>query len=93
MADLNLRMSIWASPYKDGQIAAGTPSQLASPPDVFLSYYTGTPLSLEYVGQAPGFVAGAVQINFVTPLDAQTGPTVQVSFGGINPENPTIAIK
>ena len=49
MADLNLRMSIWASPYKDGQIAAGTPSQLASPPDVFLSYYTGTPLSLEYV--------------------------------------------
>jgi uncharacterized protein (TIGR03437 family) len=92
-------VSIWASglgvmspPYQDGQIAQGTPSQLALPPGLYVTN-TGTPLSLEYAGQAPGFVAGAVQINFTIPTYAQTGPAVQVSFGEFYPQSATIAIK
>ncbi len=40
----------------------------------------GRPAVVEYAGSAPGFVAGLIQINVRTPLDAPTGTNVPIEI-------------
>jgi uncharacterized protein (TIGR03437 family) len=69
--------------YADGQIVDGTAATLAAlvnPPQVtFGSLNYGAPQGqVVYAGQAPDLVAGAIQVNFIVPLNAPTGPAVSV---------------
>jgi uncharacterized protein (TIGR03437 family) len=79
-------VSIWAtgfgamSPaYPDGLIVRGALSQLVPAPNVFVGGLS-VPATIQYGGQAPDLVAGAVQINFVVPQDAPIGPATGISF-------------
>jgi uncharacterized protein (TIGR03437 family) len=69
--------------YADGQIVDGTAATLAAlvnPPQVtFGSLNYGAPQGqVVYAGQAPDLVAGAIQVNFIVPLNAPAGPAVPV---------------
>jgi uncharacterized protein (TIGR03437 family) len=71
--------------YADGQVVEGTASTLAAlvnpPTVVFGSFNSGAPQGqIEYAGQAPDLVAGAVQVNFMVPMDSPTGVAVPVYF-------------
>ena len=79
-------VSLWGTgfgamspPYPDGLIVSGALSQLVLAPNVYVGGLS-VPATIQYAGQAPGFVAGAVQINFVVPQDAPTGPAIGISF-------------
>ena len=37
--------------------------------------------AVQYIGQAPGLVAGAIQLNVVVPPDAPSGPSVPIYIG------------
>lgn len=89
-------VSIWATgfgimspPYPDGLIVEGALSQLVPAPTVFVGGIS-VPATIQYAGQAPDLVAGAVQINFVVPQDAPTGPAIGISF---DPPDFTIGFK
>jgi uncharacterized protein (TIGR03437 family) len=83
-------MAIWmtgAGPlsqsYADGQIVVGTAETLAalvSPPQLDFGSlnYDAPQAVIVYAGQAPGLVAGAVQVNFTVPLGAPSGAAVPV---------------
>jgi uncharacterized protein (TIGR03437 family) len=69
--------------YADGQIVDGTAATLAAlvnPPQVNVgSLNYGAPQGqVVYAGQAPDLVAGAIQVNFIVPLNAPAGPAVPV---------------
>lgn len=90
-------VSIWATgvgalaaPLRDGQIAQGPPPLLAATPSV----YVGPSLlaEVQYAGQAPEMVAGAIQINVVIPADTPPGPMVPIYvYEGY--QRATIAVK
>jgi uncharacterized protein (TIGR03437 family) len=91
-------VSVWATglglmdpPYPDGHVVQGNLSQLVLTPTLYVND-AGAQASFQYVGQAPGMVAGAVQINFVIPTFAHTGPAVQV-FIDYFQQGATIAIQ
>ena len=55
----------------------------------------GVPAVTNYRGEAPGLVAGVIQVNAIVPANIGTGPqTVVITVGGINsPAVVTVAIK
>lgn len=56
----------------------------------------GVAANIQYVGAAPGQVAGALQVNALVPDGLPSGPaTLVVSFGGVDNSQPgiTVAIK
>lgn len=58
-----------------------------------LSPYPGTPAQILFVGQAPGLVAGVVQVNFRIPDDAVPGALdVAVYFGNYSSTYPFIFV-
>ena len=84
-------VSMWAtglglpeSSYADGQIVTG-PGSLGNPPEIGFAS-EGLVLQTEYMGPAPGFVAGAMQINIVIPVGAPPGLSqVQFNTSGFSP--------
>jgi uncharacterized protein (TIGR03437 family) len=85
-ADEGSIISMWATglgllnqSYADGQIVTGTAS-LVAPPAIGVNGYVA---QIQYIGQAPGLVAGAIQINLVVPKGVPSGPN-QVLFNNMN---------
>jgi len=79
--------------YADGQIAStsGT-NHLIATPQVYLETAQA---SVEYAGQAPGMVAGAIQMNVVVPVGAPTGSAVglYLTLGGLfSQEHPAVTV-
>jgi uncharacterized protein (TIGR03437 family) len=66
--------------YDDGQIVTGAPAVLPNPPGVGLGVGVAR-ADVVYAGQAPGMVAGVVQVNFVIPNDAPTGAAIELYVG------------
>jgi uncharacterized protein (TIGR03437 family) len=58
-------------PYADGQIVTESGATLVSPPAITVDSH---PAEIQYLGQAPDLVAGAIQINLVVPTDLLSGP-------------------
>ena len=89
-------ISIWATglglldvPYLDGQIVMQPVGKLVVPAHVYID---GEEAALQYIGQAPGLVAGAIQINAVIPADAPSGDAVRIYIDNLY-QNVTIAIQ
>jgi uncharacterized protein (TIGR03437 family) len=71
-------VSMWATglgllseSYADGEIVSGPLGTVLDPPQISVQYL---PAEVQYLGQAPGLVAGAVQINLVVPAGVSSGP-------------------
>jgi uncharacterized protein (TIGR03437 family) len=60
----------------DGQVNGSTLPKPVLPVSVRVG---GRPANIDYAGAAPGFIAGAMQINVRLPLGIQTGPNVPVT--------------
>jgi uncharacterized protein (TIGR03437 family) len=63
------------------------PTSLPLPSPVLAAAATvgGVPATIQYVGAAPGLVAGALQINVIVPPGVPSGPAALfISFGGID---------
>ncbi len=91
-------VSIWATglgttnpAFPDGQLTPLILSQLVKTPTLYV-HDQATIAQLQYSGQAPGLVAGAVQINFVIPESAPTGPAIAIFIDFLT-QPPTIAIQ
>jgi uncharacterized protein (TIGR03437 family) len=79
----------------DGSVPARSSAKPAAPVRIYL---TGAPFAdVQYAGDAPGLVEGAVQLNIVVPKVLQTGPQVVtvVAGDGATPLslNPTIYVR
>jgi uncharacterized protein (TIGR03437 family) len=79
-------ISMWATgfgplsqSYADGQIVYGSPALVVNPPTIC---FNGHDAKIQYFGQAPNLVAGAIQINLILP-DVPPGPN-QVLFNCMN---------
>ncbi|HWC95461.1 MAG TPA: SBBP repeat-containing protein [Candidatus Sulfopaludibacter sp.] len=79
--------------YADGEIAPATQTaSLVVTPQV---YFGTAPANVQYAGQAPGLVAGAVQLNVFVPMDASPGPAVSLylNLGGLfSQEHPAVTV-
>jgi len=92
-------VTIWATglglltpPYPDGQIVSSALSKLVDVPGPFAVRVSGSSAEIQYIGQAPGMVAGVIQINLVVPYDAPAGPVVPVYIYE-DYQSATIAVK
>ncbi len=88
-------ISMWATgmgkltqEFADGQIVSGT-APLVNPPQIWIG---GLAAQTTYLGQAPGLVAGAIQINAIVPQSAVPGPN-SVKIGNAPMETATISVK
>ena len=75
-------VSIWATglglldaSYLDGEIVTGPLGKLVTQALVYLGTEQPT---VQYMGQAPDLVAGAIQVNVIVPSDAPSGPSVPI---------------
>jgi uncharacterized protein (TIGR03437 family) len=79
-----------------GRVIPLDPNQLKHPVAPVTVTIGGRPAEVQYVGSAPGFVSGALQVNVLIPADAPTGGAVAVVMrvGGIaNQGLTTIAVQ
>jgi uncharacterized protein (TIGR03437 family) len=59
--------------FSDGQITPLIPDSLTHTPIIF---FREAQAQLQYAGQAPGLVAGVIQVNVTVPAQAPTGPAI-----------------
>jgi uncharacterized protein (TIGR03437 family) len=77
----------------DGQVANSVYPKPVLPVSVRIG---GQPAAVHYAGAAPGFVAGAMQINVEVPLGVEAGPKLPVSLviGDLaSPSGVTVAVR
>lgn len=89
-------VSMWATglgqlsqTYADGQIVSGVAAAVLSPPRITVG---GLTAKTTYLGQAPGLVAGAIQLNVIVPQNAFVGPN-PVQIGTSPSSTSTISAK
>jgi uncharacterized protein (TIGR03437 family) len=83
-------MGLLTQSYADGQIVTGPLGTPVNPPAISMD---SLPLETQYLGQAPGLVAGAIQINVVVPAAASSGPNT-IFIGSPSPiVSGTIAVQ
>ncbi len=83
-------VGLLSSAYSDGEIASGPPAVVVNPPSIFIG--SSPAASVQYVGQAPGLVAGAIQINAWVPKGGGAGPAVPIGIANIY-QRATIAVR
>ena len=77
----------------DGEVLSGSGAIPTQPVGVLVD---GSPMSIEYHGNAPGLISGILQVNFRIPLNASIGPAVPLVLTvgeGRSTAGVTIAIK
>ena len=75
--------------YADGEIVTAPLAMLVNAPQIQLG---GVPAQTQYLGQAPGFVAGAMQMNLIVPGNVTSGPN-EISIGNTPPSGATLSVK
>ena len=78
----------------DGLIARA--ASTGPPPPAVTVEIGGLAAAVSYAGNAPGFVAGALQVNALVPVSVAPGDAVPLSFavgGASSPAGVTIAVR